>query len=215
MEKIRAVIFDLDGTLGNTLPLCIEAFRKSVEPLIGKMISDEEIMATFGPSEEGTINALVPDNYDKGISDYLWYYEKLHEKYPKPFDGIISLLNDLKNKQIRIAMVTGKGKRSTKITLQKFGIAHIFEIIETGHPEGARKPEGIQAVLDYFQELSPNEVIYVGDAPSDIIASKKVGVPIVAAAWAHTSQPEKLAELNPDELFYNINDFSNWITFKV
>lgn len=50
MQKIKGVIFDLDGTLANTLPLCIQAFRQSVEPLTLQPLSDEEIIATFGPS---------------------------------------------------------------------------------------------------------------------------------------------------------------------
>jgi len=57
VNKIKALIFDLDGTLANTLPLCVAAFRKSVEPLLDRAISDEKIIATFGPSEEGTIMA--------------------------------------------------------------------------------------------------------------------------------------------------------------
>jgi len=67
MERIKAVIFDLDGTLGNTVPLCVEAFKKSIEPLINRTVADTEIIATFGPSEEGTIMALAPDFYEKGI----------------------------------------------------------------------------------------------------------------------------------------------------
>ena len=121
MEKIKAVIFDLDGTLANTLPLCIQAFRQSVEPLINRSISDAEIIATFGPSEEGTIMALAPNHYDKGVSDYLYYYENLHEMCPVPFDGIKDVLQTLKNKGIRIAMVTGKGKDSTDISLRIYG----------------------------------------------------------------------------------------------
>jgi len=74
MKKIKAVIFDLDGTLANTLPTCIKAFRAAVEPLISRSVSDAEIIATFGPSEEGTIQALAPDFYDKGVSGYLKFY---------------------------------------------------------------------------------------------------------------------------------------------
>ena len=85
---------------------------------MGRFLSDEEIIETFGPSEEGTIKAFIPDYYDKGISDYLHNYQELHEKCPSPFDGIIDLLNHLKKRQIRIAMVTGKGEHSTKITLE-------------------------------------------------------------------------------------------------
>ncbi len=95
MKKIKCVIFDLDGTVGDTVPLCIKAFKKSIEPLINKNVSDEEIIATFGPSEEGTIMALAPNFYDKGVEDYLKYYEEYHEMCPKPFDGIIDILKFL------------------------------------------------------------------------------------------------------------------------
>jgi len=56
---IKAMIFDLDGTIGNTLPLCIKAFRETIETFMKRKISDEEIIATFGPSEEGTIYSLI------------------------------------------------------------------------------------------------------------------------------------------------------------
>jgi beta-phosphoglucomutase-like phosphatase (HAD superfamily) len=84
--KIKAVIFDLDGTLANTLPLCIQAFRESLQPLIQRYLSDEEIIATFGPSEEGTIMALAPDYYDEGVSAYLHLYSSLHSMCPAPFE---------------------------------------------------------------------------------------------------------------------------------
>lgn len=215
MKKISAVIFDLDGTLANTLPLCIQAFRHSVEPLIQRALSDTEIIATFGPSEEGTIMALAPDHYDKGVMDYLHYYEDLHGMCPVAFDGIKKLLDALKDNGIRIAMVTGKGKHSTEISLKYFELTHFFELIETGSPKGARKAEGIQVILDEWNDIRKEEVIYVGDAPSDIIASSKAGIPVIAAAWAETAEPEKLLELQPDEIFYSVEAFSNWIQQKI
>ncbi len=78
MQNIKAVIFDLDGTLANTLPLCIAAFKKSIAPLVNRTVSEAEIIATFGPSEEGTILALAPNHYDKGVADYLLFYKELH-----------------------------------------------------------------------------------------------------------------------------------------
>lgn len=215
MKKIKAVIFDLDGTLANTLPLCIQAFRQSIEPLVNRPISDPEIIATFGPSEEGTIMVLAPNHYEKGVADYLYFYEALHDICPLAFDGIKELLTTLKNKQIRIAMVTGKGKNSTHISLKRFNLTHFFEFIETGVPGGPRKVEGIQIILDSLPDIKKEEFIYVGDAPSDIIASRKVGIPVIAAAWADTAEPETLKELNPDELFYNIRDFTSWLYTKI
>lgn len=215
MKKVKAVIFDLDGTLANTLPLCIQAFRQSLEPLINRSISDAEIIATFGPSEEGTIMALAPNHYDKGVADYLHYYEQLHDMCPLPFEGMKEILQTLENRGVRIAMVTGKGKHSTDISLRHFELAQFFEMIETGSPEGARKTEGIQIILDGLTGIKKDEVIYVGDAPSDITASKKVGIPIIAAAWADTSEPKKLQEMQPDELFYTIKDFGDWLLNRI
>lgn len=211
MKKIKAVIFDLDGTLADTLPLCIEAFRKSVEPLAKRRISDAEIIATFGPSEEGTIMSLVSEHYDKGIADYLHFYENLHHKCHQPFPGMEDILMTLKAKNVRLAMVTGKGKYSTGISLKQFNMVDLFEIIETGSPKGPQKSEGILRVLDRWKNVEKTEVIYVGDAPADIIASKNAGVPVVAAAWAPTAEPAKLIPLEPDAIFNTIAEFAKWL----
>ena len=70
-------------------------------------------------------------------------------------------------------------------------------------------------ILDGLTGIKKDEMIYVGDAPSDIIASRKVGIPVVAAAWAHSSEPEKLQEMNPDELFYTVKDFEDWLIDRI
>lgn len=215
MKNIKAVLFDLDGTLANTLPLCIKAFRESIQPLINRNVSDEEIIATFGPSEEGTILALAPNFYDKGVADYLTHYKADHAMCPDIFEGMRDILNTLKNKGIRMGMVTGKGKASADISLEKFGIADYFELIETGSPDGPRKPNGIQIIVDAFNNIPINEIIYVGDAPGDVIACREVGIPIVAAAWAETAEPEKLERLNPDALFYTVPQFAAWLYTKI
>ena len=75
MKKFKAVIFDIDGTLANTIPLIINAYRKAVEPIINKPLSDDEITATFGPDEEGSIKSIAPDNYKKGTADFIHLYK--------------------------------------------------------------------------------------------------------------------------------------------
>jgi phosphoglycolate phosphatase/pyrophosphatase PpaX len=212
---IKAIIFDLDGTLANTLPLCIAAFRKSVEPLLHRSVSDEEIIATFGPSEEGTIMALAPTHYEKGVRDYLQFYEGLHSMCPDTFSGIKALLASLAAQSIRLAMVTGKGAVSTEISLKQFGILHFFEYIETGSPQGPRKADGIRNILRHWKDIDKETVWYVGDAPGDIVASREAGIPVVAAAWAGTADLEKLKAQQPDILFDNIPDFVDWLNTMI
>jgi HAD superfamily hydrolase (TIGR01549 family) len=214
MQKIKGVIFDLDGTLANTLPLCIQAFRQSVEPLTLRPLSDADIIATFGPSEEGTIMTLVPDHYEKGIVNYLNFYEALHDMCPDPFPDIRDLLDLLRDKGVRIAMVTGKGRHSTDLSLKQFGLTAYFEMIETGSPTGPRKAEGIRQVLARWSGLDKEEIIYVGDAPSDVTASREAGIAVVGAGWAPTAEPAALLALRPDELFYTVRDLADWLLPK-
>lgn len=207
---IKCIIFDLDGTIGNTLPLCIKAFKKSIEPLAGRTLCDQEIIDTFGPSEEGTILALIPEHFDQGIKDYFKYYRDLHNMCDAPFDGIIEILELAKKRNVRLAMVTGKGEQSTEITLSVFGIRSYFEIIETGSPIGPRKVQGIKNVLEQLR-VAPKESLYVGDSPGDIIAAREAKVSIIAAAWANTADKEQLQSLRPDKLFSNVSEFIRYI----
>jgi phosphoglycolate phosphatase/pyrophosphatase PpaX len=208
---IRAVIFDLDGTLGDTLPLCIKAFRASIEPLASRTLSDAEIIATFGPSEEGTIRMLIPNHYDRGLATYLQGYAAMHDSCPTSFPGIPELLQLLRQKGVRIAMVTGKGPHSTTITLDRFGLSSFFEAVETGSPGGPVKAEGIAAVLKRWKGISRQEVIYVGDAPSDVTASRHAGVAVVGAAWAPATNAGRLEAAQPDKIFYSVGAFSKWL----
>lgn len=209
-KPFKAVIFDLDGTIADTLPLCIAAFKKSIEPLLGKQVSDEDIIATFGPSEEGTIRKLIPDHVEAGLKSYLMHYEQLHYTCPAPFPGIKELLEILESKGIQLAMVTGKGKHSAKISLEEFGLMRYFDVLETGSPNGPNKVDGIRSVLTCFR-ADVSECLYVGDAPGDILYCREIGIPIAAAAWASTADITALLALKPDKLFQSVNDFQKWV----
>lgn len=203
---MEAVIFDLDGTIGNTLPLCIEAFKNTIEPLSNKSFSDAEIIATFGPSEEGTIKSLIPDHYDEGIEKYLQLYEELHFKWPKPFEGIVDVMLLLKQINVYVGMVTGKGWKSTKITLEAYGLENMFSCIKTGSIHGPVKKDRIEEVISETR-ISRTKILYVGDSPGDITASKECGVKSAAAAWAPTSDHDLLLAMNPDFIFGSIREF--------
>ncbi len=211
---IKAVIFDFDGTIGDTLPLCIAAFRKAIEPLTGKSISDEEIVATFGPSEEGTIMALIPEFYEQGLSNYLKYYKELHGMCPEPFDGIKSILRFLKESNVITALVTGKGEKSCNISLTYYNLEDSFGLIKTGSPKGQRKVEGIREVLEYFN-LKSNEVIYVGDTVSDIHCARKAGVPIISATWGSFADAVEVSKYHPDRMFQFVLELKEYLTEQV
>jgi Predicted phosphatases len=201
----KAIIFDLDGTLGDTLPLCIEAFRKSISPLAGKELTYAEIIATFGPSEEGTVRRLIPDHYDEGLHSYWKWYADLHSRCPDPFPGAVELLEDLAARGFILALVTGKAERSAEISLAHFKMGRFFQAREYGSPEGPSKDAGIRRILEKFG-LEPEDAVYIGDAPSDVFYARKVGVPVISAAWAETSDLEELKAMEPDHVFSTIDE---------
>lgn len=210
---LKAMLFDLDGTLGDTLPLCLAAFRKAIEPLSGTKVTPEEIIATFGPSEEGTIKAILPDHYDEGIREYWRCYEELHDMCPAPFDLIPELLAFLRGRGLRLGMVTGKAKPSADISMERFCLTSLFDDFEYGCIHGPRKPEAIRMMLARHG-VRPDEAAYVGDTPSDIIAAQEAGVLIYSAAWAETASAalkEQLRAMKPDGLFESVRDFRTFL----
>lgn len=215
IKRIKGVIFDLDGTLANTLHVSIASFKKSLEPLIGRVLSTKEIIETFGPTEEGTVRDLAPYNYEMGISQYLINYKLLHNICPEPFEGIIEILKYLKEKEIRLAIVTGKGGISTTISLEYLGLVSYFHVIETGSPHKSIKEDSIEKVIAIWKDIDKKEIIYVGDTLVDIEASKSAGISIISAAWSDLANLIELKKANPKNIFYRVEDFAKWIMTKV
>lgn len=211
MQKFKLVIFDLDGTLGDTIPLCVKAFHEALEPIIHKTLTDKEIIDKFGPAEAAVIKAFAPDRIPEGLKAFHERYKSLHDMCPDPFPGIREVLDCLKKHKVHVALVTGKGKESTDITLNQFNLASYFEFIENGNPDTEVKPSGIQSVYERLPDVDKKEILYVGDSPGDITASRKAHIKVVAAAWASTAEPDKLKKLEPDEIFYSVEDFSKWL----
>ncbi len=206
---LRGVIFDLDGTLGDTLPVCYRAFASVFRKRLGVQYSDRQIHAMFGPSEEGIVARLCPRSADEALAEYLAEYRRVHAVCPRPFDGIPALLAGLRRRGIKLAIVTGKGPGSARITLDTFGIGDHFSIIEAGSPVGGVKPACMRRVLARWG-LPPQAVVGVGDSPSDIRSGREVGIQSVAAAWAPNADPALLRACGPDRLFGDVRSFRNW-----
>lgn len=207
---LRTVLFDFDGTLGDTLNLCVEAFQRTLEPITGRSYSAEEVLATFGPSEEGTIALfLPPEKREEGIRGYFHWYQKLHEKCPAPFPGIPELLAELEKAGIFLGLVTGKGPVTCDISLRKYGLADSFDAIEAGSPEGPCKPEAIRRILQRF-DLRAEETLYVGDMPSDIRAAREVGIETLAVVWASTAQEDLVRRENPRAVFKSVESLRDY-----
>lgn len=209
----KAIIFDIDGTLTFTNRLIFDSFNHITEKYLGKRLSDEEIIALFGPTEDVILKQMFPDKYEEVRKDYYEYYNHNHD-IAQLYKGMKELLLDLKKEDIILGIFTGKGRTSSLITLNFLGIRELFDMIVTGDDVKNHKPspEGILKFVETFH-LNPAEVLMIGDAPSDIIASKEAGVEIASVVWDSYSENE-VRKLNSKNIFHTVDELRNYI-FKM
>jgi HAD superfamily hydrolase (TIGR01549 family) len=207
---LAGLIFDLDGTLADTLPLCFLAYRQSLRPYLGRTLTDEEIASYFGPSEEGILQRLVPEAWQACLDAYLDVYAREHTAYNQAFTGLSDVLESLARGGIRLGIVTGKGARSAALSLEAIGIRRYFDAVETGSAQGGVKPSAIRKISSAWA-MPPSRVAYVGDQPSDIRDAREAAVVPLAAAWAKTANPRALRAEKPARLFRTVAEFADWI----
>ena len=200
---IKMVAFDFDGTIANTIPMCIEAFQKAMLPYTGYKLTKEEIVQTFGLNEIGMVKMFAGNNWQPALIDFYYYYEKFHERCSVPFPQINDLIEYLKGKGIHVTLITGKGSLSCEISLKKLNMEHNFCKVMTGSEARNNKAESIIAVMDQYA-IQKKEFYYVGDAVSDIIACREAGVTCLSAAWWEGVEIEKLKEHNAGFTFDQI-----------
>jgi pyrophosphatase PpaX len=203
---ITALIFDMDGTLGDTIPSIVISFRETFAHFTGRLYSDAQIFAMFGPSEEGVIARCVPaDLYEPAMQDFLERYARLHAA--QPFPGIRDLMASLKARGMRIGVATGKGPRTAAISMRAYGLAAYIDQLETGSAQGAIKPEQIRRVLNGWG-LPASQAAYIGDASSDMDDARVTGVLPIGAAW---SQSASVTESDTPFRFTSVEALKTWL----
>lgn len=213
-HELRAVIFDLDGTLADTLPVVVKAFEITFEEVGVPVRTQSEIFAEFGPTEDGVIAALFGDLSDSAVPVFYEHYRRLLSDGVVPFDGIRELLAGCQQAGLRLAVVTGKSDRGAAVTLDVLGLADVFETVRGGSDLGIIKAEEINDLVRGWH-LSPGHVGYVGDHPLDIAESRKAGVRAISAGWASTADVQAIVSAGPDELFLTVEDLAAWLLPRV
>jgi pyrophosphatase PpaX len=207
---LEAVIFDLDGTLADTMSVCLQAFQETLQYYSGRSISLQELYPLFGPSEEGILRLLLPDQAPEAYRRYLASYQRLHQSCTSPFAGVDDLLDVLANRGIRTAIATGKSPETAEISMQALGLAARVERMETGFADRGDKPELIHRILEGWA-IPAERAAYVGDVLTDLYAAERAGVLPIGAAWAETSPLRNVDPRDGWLIFEQVQDFATWI----
>ncbi|MBS4196624.1 HAD family hydrolase [Lederbergia citri] len=205
---IKAIIFDFDGTLADTLPICFYAFQAVFKEFDNIQVTADVIKAMFGPSETGIIREnLINSNHDKAIELYYEKYIEKHKELVLDNEKINDLLLQLKSDGYKLGIVTGKARRSLLISLECLNMNDLFDIIITGDDVYTPKPhpEGVNKALEHLK-IKNTEAVFLGDSEADILAGKQAHVHTIGVQWLPNYQTLEFS-VQPDQMFSSVDEF--------
>lgn len=187
-ENIQAVIFDLDGTLLNTLYDLTDAVNWSLEKYGQPTRSMEEVRSFVGNGLRNLMKKAVPKGEDNPIFEELFeffrdYYQSHCNIKTVPYEGILELMKELKGRGVKMAIVSNKIDAGVK----ELNSQHFAEYVETaiGEREGiGRKPapDSVNEAL-HILGVDKEHAVYVGDSDVDILTAKNADIRCISVSW--------------------------------
>lgn len=196
------VIFDMDGTLVDSLRLIVESFNHASHEFVKKPLSIEEAQCIpIGSLEEQLANYVPRDFVPEAVERYHDYYVQHFDDKDIVYPGIRTLLTTLHEGGVKLAVYTGADKQSAHHTLSRSRLSCFFESVVTGNDVIRPKPdpEGLAITMKAI-EAYPAQTVYLGDHPNDVKASRATGIKSAAACWGSKHLSE-LKSLNPEFCF--------------
>jgi HAD superfamily hydrolase (TIGR01509 family) len=201
---LKTILFDLDGTLVNSLPVTIEAFNQGLIAHGGKRHSAPEIIAHFGPGEIEIFENILGKDRAQAAYEICRNYTNKNLSKILFHQGILEVLTELRKMNIPFGLVTGRGQETTHLILNHLDIRSWFKVVICHEQVKTSKPspEGILLALEQT-EFSPQTCGYLGDMDVDIRAARGAGITSIAATWDLLFQSEQVKSQNPDHTLAN------------
>ena len=206
MLNVKALLFDLDGTLLDTKELILTSFRYATAAVLGASPPDEQLASMIGIPLRKQMQAIDLEHADEMMAIYRENNERVHDKLIKEFPGVAETLQQLKTAGYQLAVVTSKMRKQAVRGLQFFDLVDLFEFIQGSDDTERHKPEAEPLlVAAKTMGLDPEQCAYIGDSPYDMQAARAAGMTAVAALWGMYPR-EKLLEAGAQYEAKNISD---------
>ena len=198
--RFPIALFDLDGTVADTLPLIYEAFDAAFAPILGRRHSDREIRDMFGPPDHEIIRMRVPETEAAdAFNRYLDVYQRRHPELVTLFVGMDDVIRRAAAAGVRMGIITGKSRQTAIITLRELGVLDAFPVLYGGDDVERPKPDpqALVAALDDLQRTAAQSAVMIGDSAMDIAAGKAAGLATIAVRWG-SPDIDEVDALSPD-----------------
>lgn len=189
MKQYTAVIFDLDGTLLDTLDDLADAVNYSLKKNGFESQTKESVRMALGNGIVSLFEAFVPQgemnaSFHNCLDDFREIYPQISQVHTKPYDGIYELLDALKDNDIFTAVVSNKF-HDAAVSLVK----HYFPMISYSMGEqesnGIRRKPAPDMIFHIMQKygISPEQCLYIGDSEVDIETAINADIDCVSVTW--------------------------------
>lgn len=186
----KTVIFDLDGTLLNTLDDLADSTNYALSKFGYPTRTIEEVRQFVGNGVAKLIERAIPEgknnpNFEKCLAIFKENYAQNMYNKTAPYNGIIEMLSNLKSRGIKIAVVSNKFDLAVKELCKKYFEGFIDFAAGENEAQGIKKkpaPDTVISVLNEFN-FAPEDAVYVGDSDVDIMTAKNSKMPCISVTW--------------------------------
>ena len=206
----KGIIFDLDGTLLNTIADLGNSVNCILQQYGYPLHTEEKYKTYVGDGMRKLLERSLPQgasvDFEEMFCAFLQTYDLAYMQETKPYEGIEHLLAYLAKREIKLAVNSNKKDKYTKKLIQKFfGEIPFVEVI--GEREGRDKKPSPEAALEIAEAMAlpVRDILYIGDSETDIYTGKNAGMRAGGVNWGFRGQSE-LEEAGADYIFNEIND---------
>ncbi|MBQ6321640.1 MAG: HAD-IA family hydrolase [Lachnospiraceae bacterium] len=198
---MKAVIFDLDGTLLNTLEDIADSVNAVLETFHLPPRTYEQVRKSVGNGVKRLLNESIPGGethpqFQEILEYYVPYYEAHCKIKTAPYQGILEMMAALKDAGMKMAIVSNKGDGAVKELSREFFMGLVDSSV--GERENIRRKPSPDSVLEAMRELgvSKEESLYVGDSEVDFDTARNAGIPVALVTWGFRER-EDLKAMSP------------------
>jgi len=206
VASIECVLFDLDGTLIDTIELILESMRYATDVVLGAPLPDEVLMHNVGVPLIVQMREFSAPHADELLTTYREHNHRVHDSMVREYPGVEAALEHFSAAGFKMGIVTSKSRAVAFRGIDRFSLGRFFEVVVACDDVETHKPEP-HPLLFAAEALGVDisKCAYVGDSPHDMAASVAAGSVSIAALWGGFTR-ERVLEPGPEYAAESIND---------
>lgn len=210
----NTIIFDLDGTLLNTIEDLMDSTNYVLTKFNYPTRTLEEITSFVGNGVAVLIHKALPDNDKSKEEEVLACFKEYYEEHSMiktgPYPGIIDLLTELKQRNIKMAIVSNKFQEGVNtVCAPLFGEYISIMIGETPDVNKKPAPDMVYKAMDLLQ-ADPKTTVYIGDSDVDVATARNSSLDVIGVSWGFRGR-KFLEDLNVEQIVDDPKEILNYI----